>query len=264
MLNEENENINIETNNVNDINSQDLNKRDIKPLDSRTFPLWQNIVLFVVGCGGIYVLSLLASAITILLRLGSEAELSGAANFITYSFLIVALLGVLNKNIVRLFKDKKWPSILIGFGIGVGMIIFTVIYGNILNAVMGPVETNDNEKALRSFIGIYPITSIIFLGIIGPVCEELTYRVGLFNIVKKPKWVAFVVSIIIFAFMHFNFLSPDIGKEFLNLPSYLVSGAALAIAYHFFGFWGSLTAHMTNNLYSVLVFILATNLGLLK
>ena len=231
--------------------------------DSKSLPLWKDIVLFVVGCIGIYVVSIIAVLITRLLNLGSESEFDGASNFITYAMLFVALLGVLNIHIPRFSKDKKWPSILVGVGIGVGMIAMPIFY-NIFVSFFRTTDISDNEKGLRSFITIYPMLSVIFLGFIGPICEELTYRVGLFNIFKKHKWLAYFVSILIFAFMHFGFTSEDIVNEFINLPVYIFSGAMLALAYDKFGFWGSLSAHITNNVYSVCMIILYAQLGLLN
>ena len=104
---------------------------------------------------------------------------------------------------------------------------------------------------LRSFITIYPFISLIFLGVIGPICEELTYRVGLFSVLKKPKWLAYVIGTLVFALAHFSFTSTNIINELVNLPVYIVSGFALCLAYDKFGLAASLTAHTVNNIYSV-------------
>ena len=115
---------------------------------------------------------------------------------------------------------------------------------------------SENESVLREIIKAFPALSVFVFGIVGPFCEELTYRVGLFGCFKKYKWLAYLTSIIVFALMHFGFTSPNIIDELVNLPIYLFSGAAFAFAYDKFGLAGSLSAHVTNNLYAIIASII--------
>ena len=255
MLNEENNEPNIESQNDIDINNSNERIRPVIVKDSTSLKLWKKIVLFAAGCIGIYLFSLIASLIVSTFGLGSKEERSGAVTFITYALMIGALFGILNKDILRLLKDRKWPSILLGLAFGAAMITFPIFYNMVVSLFRTP-EINENESSLRSFIVIYPLSSLLILGFVGPICEELTYRVGLFNIFRKWKWAAYLVSISVFALMHFSFDSADIITELINLPVYLFSGFILALAYDKFGFWCSLGAHITNNVYSVVMVIL--------
>ena len=65
--------------------------------------------------------------------------------------------------------------------------VLSALFGSEELGVRSEEDKNENEEDLRSFIVVYPITSIIFLGFIGPMCEELTYRVGVFGVLKNQS-----------------------------------------------------------------------------
>ena len=218
---------------------------------SKDISIIKKVLFLLIGIGGLFIFSLLASLIAKQFNLQTKEEFNGAANFITYAMLFVTLMGVLNVDIKNLKKEfKHWLPYVVGIGFGIGLIVFSIVYSSFIN-LFYQSEINENEEALRSFITVYPITSLIFLGIIGPICEELTYRVGLFGVLKKPKWLAYVIGTLVFALAHFSFTSTDLINELVNLPVYVVSGFLLCLAYDKFGLAASLTAHTVNNIYSV-------------
>ena len=134
------------------------------------------------------------------------------------------------------------------------MFAFNALYSTFLQLIKVTSSDNANEASLQSLQDIYPLTCLIIFGIIGPICEEMTYRVGLFSLFKrKNKVVAYVVTIAVFALIHFNFsLDPDtLVNELLNLPYYMFAAAAFSFTYDKFGFAGSVTAHISNNLLSL-------------
>ena len=97
------------------------------------------------------------------------------------------------------------------------------------------------------------VGAFFLLSIIGPVTEELGYRAGLFSFLSRfGKPAAYLISILIFAFIHFDFGcfkegGTAIAIEMVNLPSYLFGGIALSICYDKFGIEGSTTAHILYN-----------------
>ena len=221
----------------------------------KSIKLWKKITLFLTGCIGISILAVFAGLIFYFVPMG-EVEKDGAVSFVTYTALILSLAAILNTDIFKLKIDlSKWKNWLIGIGIGAAMIIFPIIYTTIVSTFY-EYHINGNEESLRDIIDVYPVASVLIFGIVGPVCEELTYRVGLFGALSKKKWVAYLVSIIIFAMVHFTFTADNIYDELVNLPVYVASGALLAFAYDQFGLAASLSAHITNNLYAVLVSII--------
>ena len=217
----------------------------------------KKLIVFLTGCLGLYVFSLFASFIVVGLPLSKE-EMNGVANFIGYGFLFIAILGVVGTDVIKIKKDLRITKFLIGLGFGLAVIFIPMLYDSLINLLM-PHGVNNNETALRSFIVIYPVLSIIFLGFIGPFCEEMTYRVGLFGFLSKRKWLAYLVSILVFSLMHFDFMSKDIVTELINLPSYMISAALFAVAYDKFGLQTSLTAHIFNNLYAVIMVIVTAS-----
>lgn len=227
-----------------------------KEKTSKDISVIKKVLFLLIGIGGLFIFSLLASLIAKQFHLQTEEEFNGAANFLTYAMLFITLIAILNVDIKKLKKEfRNWLPYVVGIGFGIGLIVFSIIYSTIVN-LFYQSDINENEEALRSFITVYPITSLVFLGVIGPICEELTYRVGLFGVLKKPKWLAYVIGTLVFALAHFSFTSTNLINELVNLPVYLVSGFLLCLAYDKFGLAASLTTHTVNNIYSVGMVIL--------
>ena len=101
----------------------------------------------------------------------------------------------------------------------------------------------------------------------------MTYRVGLFSFLMRTKrWLAYMVTIIVFAFIHFDFTSILTGiqtgvwdtliNEILNLPEYMMAGAVLCVLYDTCGLSASIIAHVGNNLFSIFLYIISSRLGL--
>lgn len=253
MLFEEEKEVNIEIDNNVDIPEPKPAK---KPLH-----FGKRIALFLTGWLGFSIISIVVSFIYVLLN-GQEAATSsegtGVINFISYGILFATLMAILNVDLVRIIDVfKNWKGVLVGLGFAAAIIVVPTIYNLIVN-LFYPIDISENEQGLRGFIVIYPVLSIFILGIVGPLCEELTYRVGLFGLLKKWPWVAYIVSTLVFALMHFGFTTTGDAmiQELLNLPIYLFSGAMFALAYHKFGLSASITAHIINNSFTVVLVII--------
>ena len=100
----------------------------------------------------------------------------------------------------------------------------------------------------------YIVFALIIFGLIGPICEELTYRVGLYSLTKRwNRTAAYIITPIVFGLIHFNWESLTIGgntlvNELCNLPDYIVAGVLFSYYYEKGGFACSATAHVVNNL----------------
>ena len=245
---------NPETNINNDSKNETL-------LRNRSLSLVKRIALFIVGLGGLFVLSLLFGLIYSFVDLPKD-EKSAQLTLVTYAALILALFSIIFLDIPRLIDYlKEWKGYAMGIAIGIIVIVFDIAYSNIVN-LFYQSSVNQNEESVRGVIDIYPIASILILGIVGPICEELTYRVGLFGAIKRYTTIgAYIVTSLVFGAIHFGFTNPNIYDELVSLPMYVFSGLAFSFAYDKFGFQCSAVAHMTNNLWAVVLRVIAKAIG---
>ena len=173
--------------------------------------------------------------------------------YVTLAIVFVVLLFPRLKVILKKFLD--WKGDLLGLAFGAGIILATIVYNVVITQFI-ELPVNANEEAAETMIVTFPILSILVLGILGPICEEITYRYGLFSLLdKKSKVLAYILTPIIFAIIHFDFTG-DLFIELLNLPSYIIAGIGLCFAYDKFGFHTAVIAHVTNNLYAIIVTLL--------
>ena len=212
--------------------------------------------LFAMGLGGFELLGILISLIfsaTGLAKL-ETALVNMLLNTIAYTVLFVCLLLIANKDLIKIGKSfKSWMPYVAG-ACCFGFIIVTgIIYSYILNAAGVKIINNDNQQSIDVTTRNFTLTSMIIFGIVGPICEELTYRVGLFSFLKRiSKWLAYPAAILVFALIHFNFTATSLTNELFNLPYYILAGFALTFTYDKFGFAGSTVAHILNNIISLI------------
>ena len=142
---------------------------------------------------------------------------------------------------------------------GLAYAITLILAGSLVSAFISlfhEVTDNINQSTALLFTKSYPLLAFIILGIIGPICEELTYRVGLYSFLRRiNKYLALGVTTVVFAFIHFDFSATDMVNELLSLPSYIVAGIILTLAYEHRGPACSMTAHVCYNIFAVLVML---------
>lgn len=230
------------------------------------FPFWMQIVLFFVGWLGFQALGLILSFIIGGIN-AEDITKEAILTFSAYGILTCALVGICNKHVVELAKTfKKWLAPVAAIGGFMALMSFNMIYSTFLNALNLGVEDNANETSINSIITVYPVLSILIIGLLGPLCEELTYRVGLFSFFKRiNKFLAYGVTLTFFALIHFDFDALFSGgstlvNELLNLPYYLAAGFVFTFLYDKIGFASGYMAHATNNLASVLSGLIASQL----
>ncbi len=201
----------------------------------------------------------------------SPNSASMLVNALAYAIVALVMCLLMNKDLVEHIKSfkngKAFVAGLVGF---VLILTFNNVYRSLVNPLY-PVSDNVNEESLDSIITIYPLCSILVFGILGPIVEELTYRAGLFTLTKKKNKVfAYVVTILVFAFIHFSFESVVSASqtgdtswlinELLNMPTYMFAAAVFIYLFDNFGFAGSASAHLINNLISIVTQIIVSKL----
>ena len=116
---------------------------------------------------------------------------------------------------------------------------------------------NNNESSIDSITTIFPLLSLLVFGLIGPICEELTYRVGFFGFFRKINPIlGYIFTAILFGFIHFDFQSNDLINELINIPSYIIAGLMLCYIYDYKGIGTSIIAHSLNNVIGILLQII--------
>ena len=231
---------------------------------NRMIPASKQLAIFFVGWIGFQIF---AAILQVILGLFATAQGLNLEEFLTslntamivnsaaYLALLIAIVAITNFDILKVLKSfKHWQSYLAGVVCLLSIFAFDFLWGVILESLPFKTSDNVNESSLQTLRNLYPIGSFVIFGIIGPICEEFTYRVGLFSFFRRiNKPVAYLVTIFVFAFIHFQFsLDPAVLlNEVLNLPFYLYAAFAFSFTYEKFGLAGSLSAHVINNCISL-------------
>lgn len=175
-------------------------------------------------------------------------------NFTAYGLTFVGLVLFLwkdNFKIIKTFKD--WLPYVAGIVGFVAILAFSYLYNYILALFGIKIAVSDNQNTIEDCVKYAPVFSIIFFALIGPITEELAYRLGCYSFFRRiNKYLAFAVTIIVFTLIHFNWSSKDIVNELWNLPIYFFGAFTLTFLYEKFGLSSSITAHILNNLFSVI------------
>ena len=238
-----------------------------KPKEEKMMSYKRQLLLFGVGFIGFQVIGTLIELIFLLIgraQFGSDnaaissyvqsAPVSMFVNSIAYCLVFCILLFIAKPSISNIFKSFKNKKAYLGALLAFVIIYsFTIFYSIFIQLVGPKVTDNNNQEALTSIVKVYPLISLVVFGIIGPICEELTYRVGFFDFFKrKNKIVAYIATIVIFTLIHFDFAASNIVNELLNIPYYAAAAFAFTFVYDKFGFAASVTAHIANNLFSII------------
>ena len=174
---------------------------------------------------------------------------------LTYLTMFAGLISVPLFTRRKLFLSKYTNRI--DYIYGIAYAVTVVCVGTIVSAIialMHDAGTNVNQTAAESIVKNYPLLAFLVLGILGPVCEEMTYRVGLYSFLRRiNKYLAFAVTTVIFAFIHFDFMAEDMITELWSLPSYLACGFILTLAYEHRGPACSMLAHIAYNIFACLL-----------
>ena len=221
-------------------------------------PFWKQILLFAMGFIVLHILSIGLTYFLAAIKVTDEVVIHLLLNMTCYNLVFFMMIALLIGDYPKFKKSfNSYIPYVIGFGAGVILIMFSLTYNFIIN-ICQLGTTNENQSIANSMIGNYPIISFFVIGFLGPIVEEMTYRLGMFSFLRRiNKWVAYLVTILFFTLIHFSFNPDTIVNELINLPNYLFAGFVFCFIYDKWGFGCSLTAHIINNSTSVLLAILS-------
>ena len=156
-------------------------------------------------------------------------------------------------------KYKRGLDYIYGIGYAITVILAASLVGALLS-LFHTAADNNNQTVAIGIAKSYPLLAFVIMGILGPICEELTYRVGLYSFLRRiNKYLAFAVTIVVFALIHFDFMAEDLVNELWALPSYIISGAILTLAYEHRGPACSMTAHVVYNTIAFCLMLIMPN-----
>ena len=222
-------------------------------------PILNQILFILIGFVGLIISQTIISISLRGLFETNEPLAVALANFVSYGIVFIALLlSLVNVRKTLFIKLKALKPYAFGLLFGILLIGFSYFYSEVILRLSN-TGVNENQLAAESLIVGFPIASIIILGFVAPICEELTYRLGLFSYASRiNKYVAYAVTTIFFGLIHFDFFSTDIITELICLPQYLIAGFLLCFTYEKFGLSASISAHCLNNLFSIIYILIAS------
>ena len=263
MLNEE-QGYKENKNDFQEINSN-IEKMQFSPIpptksqaeeDKEKLPLMVKIAMFASGFAWAGFLLIQYIWVFIVRNTVEDIE-SVTANVALISGSYFTLFGVFLYFLIRyrkyFFSKLKDPTkYLYGLLYGVVTIGIEIAVSMIMNAIL-PADVNSNQKLIINYTEAYPILMFFVTVFVGPLCEELTYRVGLYESLKeKNETLALIATSLIFAFIHISFSDTTVQAELNALPVYIAIGFCLTYTYKKGGLASSYVAHVFLNLISFL------------
>lgn len=245
---------------------------------------WMEIVFFCIGYVGFQILGLIVALATQIAYGSSHTseELKAFIKTPEYSLIITPTVYFLTFIIIAFVLWKNWKQIGQSFLtvlvlIGVAAVIANYV-GSILNSIIVtsifnglgmklPEGTGSNQSTINDMVRTNPTLVFFVICLIAPFCEEIAYRVGLFNFATRfGKIIGYFITIAFFASIHLNWellfsrpsTAEEIAKfqlEIISIPSYILGGLVLTLAYDFGGFGASLSAHCIINLISFITIL---------
>lgn len=155
--------------------------------------------------------------------------------------------------IIASFKNYK--NILKSIAIIAAMFAVSLLWSFISDELF-VTTVNENQQLVEQELLSFPVISFFSTVIFAPLLEEITYRCGIFGLIRRKSYVAaLIISAILFALIHIDLSGANLTTELLSAPDYLLCGFTLGYIYHKYGLPGSFIAHLLNNLIaSIFVF----------
>ena len=217
-----------------------------------------SVRLAIVACGFAYGGFLILNVIWFLFtgKTDSKALTIGETVFVNcgvyFSLFAIFLFFILKYRKYFIAKLKDPSKYLQGLIFGVITIGIEIGVTMIMNAIL-LAEVNENQKVIIDCTKAYPILMFIVTVFVGPLCEEMTYRVGLFEAIKeKNEKAALIATSLIFAAIHISFSDTTVQAELNAFPVYVAIGFCLTYAYKKHGFACSYITHVFLNLIAFL------------
>ena len=234
-------------------NPLNLDLRNKYPMVYLSF--YRQIGLFVLGLFGFAVFNILFALLFNSIYKENQALGSMLINMCSYILFLIFVIAIIFPYFASILKRLQGYRPYV-FGV-IGGVILTggsTLISVIISLIYPSIGQGGNQSGIIALTNAYPVFSMLIFGIVGPICEEFAYRVGLFSFLRRiNRWVAYIATALIFALIHFDYTSSDLLSEFLLMFNYIWAGVAFSVIYEFGGVGASMTAHILNNVFSLIL-----------
>ncbi len=203
-----------------------------------------SIVAFILGGLGLYFgqsffAILIQSVVGMIIRKTGKAphaeNLSNFSALVGTIICLVIFFIIIHKKLKPLLKEfangKTWAKALAYVGIMYGAIF---LYSWIITVLGANQATSANQDSINLMMEFTPILAGIYVCIVAPIFEEITFRLCIFRgIAKKNKIAALIVVASIFGLIHMlaSLTTGTFKTDLITLPIYLIGGFGLTTAY---------------------------------
>ena len=174
----------------------------------------KNLMLLAVYVGGMFLLPFLVVPIIALIRgypleqIGEDGffsvELVALLNFVLYAVLCVTLL-LLTRHIFKqdLQKIASWNTFFKQMGLGLLGTFGAAFVGNsIVMWIRGTMENSANQELAETLLAAMPVLMIVSVVFLGPIVEEIIFRLVLMNHFNWKPVYNLIFSSLIFGLVH--------------------------------------------------------------
>lgn len=215
-------------------------------------------------CFGLLSLVLISPMVYLVRRLfaltGSDPSLIAFALSGLVYLGVAVLFGSFFKQAFRALRGQ-WGKTVLWLAIGiVGMFLLGNMIMPNLVALFHPVTTSVNQNRMANLVRSYPLFMPLMIVFVGPVIEELVYRVSVFRaLLGKSRLMAYAVSALLFGFQHVlqAVVIDHNYAELWNMLPYIASGLWFNYLYdRRRNILVPLGVHIANNLLGVVVILM--------
>lgn len=172
-------------------------------------------------------------------------------------FMLIIVFLILKDTIINDFKI--YIKYLIKFIKGYIKYWFIALGLMMISNVIILIFTKDiaqNEQSVRELIKVNPILSIFLASILAPLLEEFVFRLSLYKILSKRKWLFIILSGLIFGSMHV-LPTANTWTDYLFLLPYSIPGCVFAYTlYKSKNIFVPISLHFIHNTSAIIIQIL--------
>jgi len=161
---------------------------------------WVMLGIYVVGFPLVTIVATMAGMFVFNLE---GMALGSFGMFVTYFILCVVLLILSRKAFVEGFKQiKSWGKFILQIGLGLLLTFGSVLTGNLIVLLLGNSETAANQELAEALLISMPLMMIFTMSLLGPIVEEIIFRLVLINLFDWKPVYGLIFSSLIFGMFH--------------------------------------------------------------